>query len=119
MWGWRACVLVLGLCGGACGAAHGPLRPPTEFPDRAQLMAVAEEMSRAWRASVRGGVLLTNTLRHLDFPPELLSSSPLHLALAITHVKLPGTTWGAYVVLFVIVDRAVTTATAPHRPARG
>jgi len=77
-------------------------------------------LGRAHQASVQGAYLMGNALEFVELPPELLEAEPLKVAVAVTHVKVPGAAWGQYVVLFALVQPSGrTTAAAPGTVSDG
>lgn len=69
-------------------------------------------ISATVRLPLRGGYAMTRGLELDELPAEFAQAAPLTLALAVTHLKVEGSAWGQYVVLFVILD---TAARAPSK----
>ncbi|MGC4090088.1 MAG: hypothetical protein QM756_19840 [Polyangiaceae bacterium] len=53
---------------------------------------------------VRGYVLETSDLQHVEFPDDLVSASTHDVEIGVTHYKARGGAWGQYAILFVMID---------------
>ncbi len=84
------------------------------------LQAAMAVVGQEHHASVQGAYLMGNALEFAELAPELLEAEPLKLALAVTHVKVPGAAWGQYVVLFAMVQQSSrNTAAVPGTVSDG
>jgi hypothetical protein len=81
------------------------------------LHTISQEQSR----SMSGFALETHDLKNLELDDELLRSSPLEVAVGVTHYKPEGAAWGQYVIVFVteMSEPSVRSAgAAPVKSAR-
>ena len=56
--------------------------------------------------SVRGAVIETTSVEDFTLPDVALAPGEVHLAVAVTHHRVPGGAWGQYVVFFVAVGES-------------
>ena len=74
------------------------------------LESALSRMSSWHNRPVNGLYIVTNDLGSIEFPAELLNAARLSVAIGVTHVKLPGSPWGVYIVLVTMVRGAVNQA---------